>query len=303
MTPGKGPEWWAIKVSRMLDQVHGDDRFPVDVARLALEYSKSICPDEPITSVEGVRLEDCDGALSSITKDGRREWKIEYDVSTGSKGRINFTVAHELGHYLVHRLDYPGDQRCYLNDMNQWDTEVEVTEDEHKKIEIEANTFAAGLLMPLNDFRKQIPAPKEVGLKEIGVCAERYGVSLTAAAIQWLTYTEKRALLVASVDGFILWSISSRPAFRSGVFIKVKGVQPIPVPSASPTMSDGTLTGLLDPVKLPAGAWIDERVLEHSQISRKYNQSLSLLILENSGPRSGTSEEPDLDLLDEIKGC
>lgn len=301
MTPGKGPEWWANKISLMLDQVHGDDRFPVDVVELALDYSKSIFPDEPITSVKGVRLEGYDGALSSITKDGRREWKIEHDVSTSSKGRINFTVAHELGHYLVHRLDYPGDQRCYLDDMNHWDTEVEISEDEHKKIEIEANLFAARLLMPLNDFRKQIPASKEVGLKEIGVCAERYGVSLTAAAIQWLTYTEKRALLVASVDGFILWSISSRPAFKSGVFIKVKGVQPIPVPSASPTMSDGALTGLADPVRLSAGTWIEESVLEHSQISRKYNQNLSLLILANSGPQCGTDEEAEPDLVDKFK--
>lgn len=301
MTPGKGPEWWANKLSLMLEQLNGGDRFPVDVADLALKYSKSIFPDEPITSVKGVRLEGYDGVLSSITKDGRREWKIEYDASTSSKGRINFTVAHELGHYLVHRLDYPEDKRCYLDDMNHWDTEVEITEEEYKKIEIEANLFAARLLMPLNDFRKQIPASEEVGLKEIGVCAERYGVSLTAAAIQWLTYTEKRALLVASVDGFILWSISSRPAFKSGVFIKVKGVQPIPVPSASPTMSNGALTGLLDPVKLPAGTWIEESVLEHSQISRKYNQNLSLLILANSAPRSGTDEESELDLLDEIK--
>ena len=302
MTPGKGPEWWANKISLMLDQVHGDDRFPVDVVELALGYSESIFPDEPITSVKGVRLEDCDGALSLVTNDGQREWKIEYDISMDSKGRINFTVAHELGHYLVHRLDYPGDQRCYLDDMNHWDTEVEISEDEYKKIEIEANLFAARLLMPLNDFRKQIPASKEVGLKEIGVCAERYGVSLTAAAIQWLTYTEKRALLVASVDEFILWSISSRPAYKSGVFIKVKGVPPIPVPNESPTMSDGASNGLADPVRLPAGTWIEESVLEHSQISRKYNQNLSLLILANSGPQCGTDEEAEPDLVDKFKG-
>ena len=303
MTPGKGPEWWANKISLMLDQVHGDDRFPVDVVGLALEYSKSIYPDEPITSVKGVRLEDCDGALSLVTKGGRREWKIEYDASTESKGRVNFTIAHELGHYLVHRLDYPGDQRCYLDDMNQWDTEVEITEDEHQKIEIEANLFAARLLMPLNDFRKQIPASKEVGLREIGVCAERYGVSLTAAAIQWLTYTEKRALLVASVDEFILWSISSRPAYRSGVFIKVKGVPPIPVPNESPTMSDDASIGLADSVRFPAGIWIDESVVEHSHISRKYHRNLSLLVLQNATPRSGTEEEDELDLVDKFTRC
>jgi hypothetical protein len=40
-------------------------------------------------------------------------------------------------------------------------------------------------------------------------CAERYGVSLTAAILKWLEFTPESALLVCSRDGFIDWAVSS----------------------------------------------------------------------------------------------
>jgi hypothetical protein len=46
----------------MLDQVLGPDRFPVDVARLALEYTQS-CFGEPITMAKGATLDGFEGGL------------------------------------------------------------------------------------------------------------------------------------------------------------------------------------------------------------------------------------------------
>lgn len=53
--------------------------------------------------------------------------------------------------------------------------------------------LAANLLMPLDDFRRQI------GLKaKVNFCSERYRVSLIGAILRWLIYTERRAVLVVS---------------------------------------------------------------------------------------------------------
>ena len=52
-------------------------------------------------------LGDADGALIPITAP-RRVWGIVYNEESTSLGRKNFTLAHEAGHYLVHRLRYPG---------------------------------------------------------------------------------------------------------------------------------------------------------------------------------------------------
>jgi Zn-dependent peptidase ImmA (M78 family) len=52
-----------------------------------------------------------------------------------------------------------------------------------------ANVFAANLLMPLDDYRRQINARAKADLDMISHCADRYRVSLIAALLRWLEYT------------------------------------------------------------------------------------------------------------------
>ena len=138
-------------------------------------------------------------------------------------GRIAFTLAHEFGHYLQHRARSPEGFHCKGEDFVRWDPA-------YRQLENEANIFAAGLLMPLDDFRAQVPARDVVDLELLGGCAERYGVSLIAAALRWLEYTSRRAVLVLSREGFVLWARSSAAAFGSGLFIKTVGRPPVEIP-------------------------------------------------------------------------
>jgi IrrE N-terminal-like domain len=117
-----------------------------------------------------------------------------------------------------------------------------------EEIETRANVFSAGLLMPLDDFRRQIPDGDKVDLDMISHCADRYRVSLLAAILRWLNYTTRRAVLVVSRDGFILWSRASTPAWKTGAFFRTSG-PPIPVPSQSPGHDHDGRTG----IELPAG--------------------------------------------------
>jgi hypothetical protein len=74
--------------------------------------------------------------------------------------------------------------------------------------------FAATLLMPLDDSRRQITPKGQPNFDELSACATRYNVSLAAVILRWLRYTDRRAMIVVSRDGFMKWAWSSEPAFR-----------------------------------------------------------------------------------------
>ena len=84
--------------------------------------------------------------------------------------------------------------------------------------------------MPFDDYRRQID--NTVNLEVFGICANRYGVSLTAAILRWLEYTQDKAVLVISRGGFMRWAWSSASAFKAGAFFRTKNnVIPIPLHS------------------------------------------------------------------------
>ena len=98
---------------------------------------------DPVSLVQGENLPGFDGAL--LLAPNKKSWGIIHNNSITSQGRINFTLAHEFGHYLIHRPTFPNGMQCNQQDLLRWDSE-------YKQIEHEANTFAAYLLMPLDDY-------------------------------------------------------------------------------------------------------------------------------------------------------
>ena len=143
------PEQWAIRISHILNTALGVEHFPIDVGEAAQELSYTLFPNDPITLIKGDALPSFEGALVRAPP-GKKGWGILFSTSIASPGRINFTLAHEFGHYLLHRLDYPNGFKCSTQDMVRWDSE-------YARIEHQANVFASFLLMPLDDFRKQLP--------------------------------------------------------------------------------------------------------------------------------------------------
>lgn len=81
--------------------------------------------------------------------------------------RQRFTIAHELGHYFLHRQ-----QELFVDFLG---TEIAVlTDEEQEKKEREANWFAADLLMP----KRWIEADAgKYGPENVTYLAQRYGVS------------------------------------------------------------------------------------------------------------------------------
>lgn len=290
MSEGWSPNRWANSITTMLNAVYGGapDRFPVNVPQLAREYSAQRYPDDPITLVKGASLPGFDGALYRAPS-GKKGWGIIYNDAIRSAGRINFTLGHEFGHYLLHRLAHPDGLACGDQDMVRWDSE-------YAQIEQQANEFAVALLMPLDDFRSQIDPRAKPTLDDIRQCAKRYDVSLIAAILRWLQYTERRSVLVVSRDGYILWARSSGPALRTGAYFKTSGRPPIAVPSLSIVAGSSIQNGGF--AAHDQGVWFAEPCAEIALVSDHYDFAISLLHLEEAERRNQFDEEPTEDAFD-----
>lgn len=262
----------ANRLSRILDvfhQMHGGTRFPVNVEALALECASLFQLPDPVVRVQAADISGFEGGLF---KTGEAEWSILYNASLTSSGRIRFTQAHELGHYVLHRANQDEFQ-CSAQDMLEW-------AEADKVIESEADKFASYVLMPLHDFRAQIQ--QDVDLHVLGACAERYGVSLTAAILQWLSHTEEKAVLVMSRDGFMDWSCASEPAFNAGAFFATRKFT-IEVPPNS-LASNAQVSHEKKGVNVPARVWFPHAdasmpVREMKISADQYDCILTLLVL------------------------
>jgi hypothetical protein len=283
------PERWAIDLSLLLNAVLGLDHFPIKVPALAKEFSAQKYPDDPITLVEGDSLKNFDGALYRAPAH-KKGWGIIYNKAISSPGRINFTLAHEFGHYLVHRHAYPNGIRCGDQDVVRWDSA-------YGQIEHQANVFAANLLMPLDDYRRQIDAKSKVDLNMLSHAAARYDVSLIAAILRWLQYTSRRAVLVVSKDGFILWSRASDAAWKSGAFFRTSQ-GPVEVPSTSlVARRDGLVDGKIG-IKMAPSTWLREEVREMTVFADQYDFVITLLLLSNEIQYQQFDAEPEQDTYD-----
>jgi hypothetical protein len=269
-----------VKVLETFSAVHGTLRFPVDVPELALETANIFGWSDPITEVRAASIKGFEGAL--FPGDDRKKWMLLYNDEVTSTGRIRFTQAHELGHYVLHRT-LKDEFQCSEDDMYNW------TQDE-KDMEAQADLFASYLLMPLDDFRQQIPGTVELDV--LGRCADRYGVSLTAAILKWLQYTDEKAVLIRSVEGYMDWAWSSQPALDSGAFFATRKGPPISIPSdslaANPDIRHDRVGQTLRAVVWFPHAEPQIPVREMKLQAHRYDSTLTLLVL----PRSADVWKP-----------
>lgn len=84
--------------------------------------------------------DDVDAFSSLVDAGDTQAFLIAYSSNKTSAARIHFDVAHELGHICLH--DY-------------WDEDIEeMSKEEFKKKERQANEFAAAFLLPESSFKK-----------------------------------------------------------------------------------------------------------------------------------------------------
>jgi hypothetical protein len=285
-TQGWGVDRWANHLSLLLNAANPADRYGFDVGHLAMEVSRTFFPQDPITKVIEDDLDGFGGAL--LPSESGKRWGILYDRNA-SPQRRRFTIGHEFGHYLLHRKKFPDGIRCNEAAV---DGRVSVV------VEREANAFSAAVLMPLDDFRKRITPTDVPNFDDLGACADRYDVSLTAVILRWLRYTQRRSIMILSTEGYANWAWSSDAAFKSGRYIKTSISPPYEMPAGSGVARGVSAEELRCGIDHPAGVWFDEPVREMSFHSRSQNCRFTLLHLKNADRGAWHAEQRTEDTYD-----
>lgn len=142
---------------------------PVPIERLAVLVDATI------------RYEPFAGQLSGMVHRSSDGTAVIGVNSLDAPNRQRFTIAHEIGHLLLHKDEaFHVDERFPIGLRN--DESSKATDEK----EIEANQFAAELLMPRDFLSKDIGAlPKEIGAEEaVTRLAQQYQVSVHAMTVR-----------------------------------------------------------------------------------------------------------------------
>lgn len=304
MTAGRKPPIGAAnELSVLLRTVLGEERFPIDVGALAVEYSKNF--QDPITKIKGVEIDGFEGMLRASRK--RPSWQILYNTNTNYPGRERFTLAHEFGHYVMHRRELTAasyqqnglsgdfDFECLPLQANRW-------RDFEKEREEEADTFASYLLMPIDDYRRQVSG-SDMTRALLNHITRRYGVSLLAAVRKWIEFTDRRAAMVVARDGFACWGRASAGAAKSGIFVRTG----MPIPELSiAARGPAAVDGMIDaPLAHPVGVWTfhrgSEPVRELTVFSERLGLAVSILLFEDDAPATDLEEPEAWDTFDQFE--
>lgn len=224
-----------------------------------------------------VEADGFDGAL--IRARGMPLGAIAVRASIREAGRKNFTIAHEIGHFVL-----PGHEHasiaCTAADVGEW-----ADPSAGRAFEREANEFAAEILMPAASVKAAVKGwtPSLDAMEKI---VHEFGVSLSAAAWRYCEVSEERCAVVWSTEGMVRW------VKRSAGF-------PFFVAKDSP-VEEGTFAAACfagekvpgRPRTVAADLWVtgpevdpSVRLLEQSKALPAYRSVISLLWVKEAAPQ------------------
>ena len=216
-------------------------------------------------TVTEVDAESFEGALIRIV--GAPKGKIAISKNIREPGRKRFTLAHELGHYIL-PTHAQQSVACRSSSIERWTPSM-------PPAELEANRFAAAILMPRPVLITHLR--KEPSLDQARKIAVECQTSLTAA-----TY---RLVDLSSYPIALVWSTSGRRSWyhRSAEFGRAVELGPVAPESFARDCFQGRPVPAR-PEPVPASAWLYEvglvegaRVWEESTPMPFYDAVLTLL--------------------------
>ena len=248
---GEPERWWKL---------YGFSE-PQDLVLEDLALARGVLVTEgPLAEMEARLLRSGDKGLIRIKQD------------IPEPGRKRFAIAHELGHWELHK-DISQLFACTSDDM--------IASYKKSDQEGEANIFASGLLMPSSLFQEQ-SKNTALSLDAVSQLAAYFLTSLTATAIRYASLSQGYCAIVVSENGKIRWWHASN-AFR----------QLFPL-SAGTNLSPNTLAGSFflkgedpgGPEEIDAKEWAPDSsgsdfgtFVEESFYMRRYKRMLSFLRL------------------------
>lgn len=200
------------KAKELLEEIGFDDITNVPMDLFVSSLGATLI-EEPLKNSDGKIIRGNKKTLIKVNSD------IPYDE------KRRFTIAHEIGHYLLHdklNLEIHSENTNTLN----W---FKATEEQAKKgiQEWEANDFASELLMPEELFRKETKN-KRFSPQLVRELSNRFKTSLTSTVYRLLSLNIYPLFIVSIVKGRVLyWSKSDN------FWVKVKNITKLSPPEDS----------------------------------------------------------------------
>lgn len=170
-----------------------DEKLELPINLIALGMSRNILIEAKPAAAKGVS-----GMLLRVGDN----FAIGYATHIKSSGFQRFSIAHELGHYFLGHADsmFSGGKTVH---------ESQAGFGSRDQIELEADHFAAGLLMPSDLFKAEAGKYSD-GFTAIEKLADRCQTSITASAIRYAELTDAAVAVVISTGSSVDYCITSR---------------------------------------------------------------------------------------------
>ena len=245
--------------------------------REAEKKASEIIREFGIYHPDHIRLEDIAFALGAQVREGPLRGASARLIRVGSRAiiripntetnesRRRFSIAHELGHFVLNHEGMSLEIVCDEKDMMNWystDTETE------------ANFFASELLMPEALVRQQCDV-RDVSFEPVKKIAAAFQTSLTSTAIRFVKFCPEPCALICSEDSKIKWFVKSSawwPFIRKGQKLDKR------------TLAVEYFMGQEIPEEgedMEADVWLSEplitNVFEHSVALKQYSLVLTIL--------------------------
>lgn len=233
-----------------------------------------------ISAPEDINLEDIAWALGVHIKRARLQGAEAWLFRKGQQGiiRVNdriqnprrrrFTIGHELGHW-----------RCHCNQSQGW---ICSTSDIHayrgSAAEVEANAFAAELLMPKQMLCAYL-AGRELSIAQVCDVADHFDTTLTSTAVRLVEESKDPCCVIFSQNDVVKWRRCSNIGFdfwlphNFAVDMQSRAYDCRREPACSP-----------GPQKVPSSAWLKGKnsenfseVWEESVLLPEYRTVVTLL--------------------------
>ncbi len=236
------------------------ERYAIDEPKhLVLD---GLAADLGVTVVHG----ELKGAVARLARVGDRG-RIRVADRVKNVGRRRFSVAHELGHFV---LKHDGSVLAGCQERSMLDYRGQSKESE-------ANVFAVELLLPEKLVRKKCEV-SPVDLRPVKKLAEAFETSVTATAIRFIDFSPEECALVYSEKGHVKWSRKSETCWWR---LLKWGAELEPASIASDFFRKGAMSE--DPEEVRGDAWIESDsgrcpdVVEHSMAISTLDAVLTML--------------------------
>lgn len=172
-----------------------------------------------------------------------------------SDARRRFTIAHELGHFLItaHKPKTEGQFLCDKSAFVSWNPRDQRAA---LRMEAEANRFAAALLMPPHRVRKLLGRDRYSSLAQVLDISEKCAVSKEAASRCFVEYCPENVAILIAKNGHLL------RAYQSRTFPKLSISPGDSLPQVSMYWTAHSGANLTDLERTPGESWLDLKFRE-----------------------------------------